>query len=130
MAKKQLHPNVSIRTEHGAHHPQAYVVIDNIDINNVKSLNAGNIGDDYQEAEEIAACTYEVQYYCSQSTMQQKYPIAQLKSFELDGDDVRFSSLLSMNVDNAQVKQVLDGDLPLQEKIIAAIKVDLTVKSR
>lgn len=126
MTQVALIPNVKIKSEHGNVFPLALIHISHVQLNDSWSMSGENIGDTFTIKTGSDGGTYQLAYYGSRQTFDEKYPICPLR--EYDGES--FSDVLIIDMDTPEVKSILLQNIPKEEKAIAIVRADLERRAR
>lgn len=126
MAQATLIPNVKLKDEYGAIFPNAMLLILKADLSEGWGIKAEAEGDEYKETNQVGGGTYTAWYYCTPQAKAQGAPIKPLRTFE-DGE---FSSIIMVNGDQPEIKQLFSSSAANKDKVVSIIKKDLEIKAR
>lgn len=126
MAQKQLIPNVRLKDEFGNIFTNATIVIHWAKITTSIGIEADEVGDEYRSIGDNGAGAYEISYYGTPTAQAEGYDIRQLQTFK-DGE---YSKTSIFDSEAVEVQRLINGNLPIHEKIVAVVKADLALKAK
>lgn len=113
-----------VTDEYGGEYPQAFVAVRAFSETSQKTGISENCTTDYDVKSEIEAITYKVNYWYTDQTKAQGKRSRPLIN-DIDGV---FSDVFTVNLEDPEIIQILEGPLEHFDKVLHAIVADVTKK--